>query len=154
MTKPFYFFPFKKKTTLLHSKLYPLKRAFTVRMFYVRVKQLCNRVRVCECVYLLAAGGYSTNYVILSCFAKNLPKPRAATSVATRMLDLPERNSRRTKSRSDCDLSPWIAPQRTPKLRMKRTRLSTRRLVSTKIIILPGFSLVSYMSDSRLLSLD
>lgn len=34
-------------------------------------------------------------------YPKNLPKPRAATSVATKMFDLPERNSRKTKSRSD-----------------------------------------------------
>lgn len=52
----------------------------------------------------------------------DLPKPRAATSVATNIFDFPERNSRKTKSRSDCDLSPCIAPHRTPKLRIKRTK--------------------------------
>ena len=42
-----------------------------------------------------------------------IPRPRDATSVATRTGVRPSRNCRRTESRSPCDLSPWIALEMT-----------------------------------------
>uniref|UniRef100_A0A1A9UY30 Uncharacterized protein n=1 Tax=Glossina austeni TaxID=7395 RepID=A0A1A9UY30_GLOAU len=92
--------------------------------------------------------GLKSQSVVISSEWMPINKPRAATSVATSILDLPERNSRKTKSRSDCDLSPWMAPQRTPKL------LNTRRTMNHEPFMSPLLTLSPYHFHRKFQSLD
>mmetsp|Transcript_31773 Transcript_31773/g.94424 ORF Transcript_31773/g.94424 Transcript_31773/m.94424 type:complete len:208 (+) Transcript_31773:131-754(+) len=62
-------------------------------------------------------------------------RPREATSVATRMGDLPSLNSLSTQSRSSCFLSPWMHRAGQPSRRISRVRLSPSRLVAQKMRI-------------------
>mmetsp|Transcript_27209 Transcript_27209/g.64634 ORF Transcript_27209/g.64634 Transcript_27209/m.64634 type:complete len:254 (+) Transcript_27209:283-1044(+) len=74
--------------------------------------------------------------------AVHVPRPREATSVATRMGVSPLRNCWRTQSRSCCCLSPWIQRAGKPSNRMERVSWSAERLVSTNTRTLapPGCS--------------
>mmetsp|Transcript_92550 Transcript_92550/g.287958 ORF Transcript_92550/g.287958 Transcript_92550/m.287958 type:complete len:212 (-) Transcript_92550:714-1349(-) len=63
-------------------------------------------------------------------------RPREATSVATRIGDLPSLNSLSTQSRSSCFLSPWMQRAGKPSVRISRVSWSPPRLVSQKIRIL------------------
>mmetsp|Transcript_8811 Transcript_8811/g.23905 ORF Transcript_8811/g.23905 Transcript_8811/m.23905 type:complete len:205 (-) Transcript_8811:771-1385(-) len=63
-------------------------------------------------------------------------KPRDATSVATRIGDLPSLNSFNTQSRSSCFLSPWMQRAGKPSSRISRVSWSPPRFVSQKIRIL------------------
>lgn len=109
------------------------KKKLTVLLLLCRTRSISG----CECNVFI-----KRDLIVFHLVKKwwNLPNPRAATSVATRIFDLAVRNSRNTKSRSFCDLSPCKVPHFTPKPRMYRDICSTRRFVSMKIIILPGFS--------------
>lgn len=78
------------------------------------------------------------------------PSPRAATSVATSIECRPLRKLESTKSRSCCDLSPWMAHARQPWREILRVISSTRFLVSTKMMVLVSFS--AEMSVSSLIS--
>mmetsp|Transcript_110010 Transcript_110010/g.350894 ORF Transcript_110010/g.350894 Transcript_110010/m.350894 type:complete len:212 (+) Transcript_110010:667-1302(+) len=62
--------------------------------------------------------------------------PRDATSVATRIGDLPSLNSLSTQSRSSCFLSPWMQSAGKPSSRISRVSWSPPRLVSQKMRIL------------------
>jgi hypothetical protein len=65
--------------------------------------------------------------------APDLPRPRAATSVAIMMGCLPALNSASTQSRSCCDLSPWMESAGQPSMRSWRVTASHPFLVSQKM---------------------
>mmetsp|Transcript_105581 Transcript_105581/g.315368 ORF Transcript_105581/g.315368 Transcript_105581/m.315368 type:complete len:211 (+) Transcript_105581:372-1004(+) len=81
-------------------------------------------------------------------------RPRAATSVATRILDWPDLKAPRAMSRSRWSLSPWMASHFTPMRSRLRWSWSHMRLVFVKMITWPSAlrrQFTSWLSFSRTL---
>mmetsp|Transcript_1556 Transcript_1556/g.3626 ORF Transcript_1556/g.3626 Transcript_1556/m.3626 type:complete len:218 (-) Transcript_1556:699-1352(-) len=75
-----------------------------------------------------------------------MSRPRAATSVATRIEQEPVLNCCSTQSRSPCCLSPWMARAGHPSWRMLLVRTSQLRFVSQKMMIFdPSLSTICSM---------
>uniref|UniRef100_A0A182VF21 Uncharacterized protein n=1 Tax=Anopheles merus TaxID=30066 RepID=A0A182VF21_ANOME len=126
----------------------------TLRFFSLKKEVAVPRlpirpVRPMRCTYSSTSAGRSK---LITCFTFGMSSPRAATAVATRIGQRPQRNRRSASSRSACVRSPWMLV--TGKLWLYRNSSSESAafFVSTKISVRqfsssPSFSLV--MFDSR-----